>query len=625
MIGYIIGFPLLSAVLLVLFGRVLSKRAVSFIAPISIFLSFLVAFYLFITKSFQTKLFFSWIDVGVLKINFSLTFDELSSVMVLMVTFVSFLIHVYSIGYMHDDESYSRFFSYLNLFTFFMLLLVLSSNVVLMFVGWEGVGLCSYLLIGFWFERDSASKAGMKAFIVNRIGDFGFIVGIFLIITLFKTADFSSINSILLKDGIPPFYATLIGLLLFLGATGKSAQIPLYVWLPDAMEGPTPVSALIHAATMVTAGVYMIVRLNGIYHLSPIASEVVAVVGALTALFSATIAITQIDIKRVLAYSTISQIGYMMLAAGVGAYTTAMFHLTTHAFFKALLFLGAGSVIHAMSGIQDMEKMGNLRKYMPATFYTFLVAGLAISGFPGFSGFFSKDEILEKVFLSGHKVLWAVGIFTAFLTAFYIFRLIFLTFYGKERFSEDVREHIHESPKVMTVPLILLALFSAFFGYLSMPPFISKHSLWNEFLMKIVLFKGEHAKHGETLALKLSIVSVVVALFGIFLAYLFYVLNDRLPVRAAAKFPFIYKVLKNKYYVDEVYEEIFVKPFIYGGEGISEWFDGAVVDGTVNRTAGFFKRVSKALLAKIQNGLLESYYAIIILAVSVLLTILILG
>ncbi len=622
---YIILFPIVTSIIFILFGKFLNKKIISFLAPASIFLSFLFSLKLFLTKSFITKTYFEWINVGSLKITFSLTYDHLSSVMVLMVSFVSFLIHIYSIGYMHEDESYSRFFAYLNLFTFFMFLLVLSSNIVLMFVGWEGVGLCSYLLIGFWFERDSASKAGMKAFVVNRIGDFGFIIGILLIITLLGTVNFKEINSLLLSGKLSPFFATLIGLLLFTGATGKSAQIPLYVWLPDAMEGPTPVSALIHAATMVTAGVYMIVRLNGIYHLSPVASEVVAVVGILTALFSATIAITQNDIKRVLAYSTISQIGYMVFAAGIGAYTSSMFHLTTHAFFKALLFLGAGSVIHSMGGVQDIQKMGNLKKYMPITFITFLIAGLSISGFPGFSGFFSKDEILEKAFFSGHKILWGVGVFTAFLTAFYIFRLIFLTFYGNERFREHERSHLHESPKVMTIPLMVLAFFSVVAGYLSLPSFISKHSLWNEFLKTSVVFK-KHIHHpDEKSLLLLTLFSVVVGILGIILAYIFYVKREDIPEKICHKFSCIYTLLKNKYYVDEVYEELIVNPVIYGGEGIHDWFDSGVIDGFINKTSKGFKKFSSTILSSIQNGLLRRYYLLLLLGIAVIISIVFVG
>ncbi len=622
---YIILFPIITSVIFILFGKFLNKKIISFLAPTSIFLSFLFALKLFLTKSFLTKTYFEWISVGSLKITFSLTYDHLSSVMVLMVSFVSFLIHIYSIGYMHEDESYSRFFAYLNLFTFFMLLLVLSSNILLMFVGWEGVGLCSYLLIGFWFEKDSASKAGMKAFVVNRIGDFGFIIGILLIITLLGTVNFKEINSLLLSGKLSPFFATLIGLLLFAGATGKSAQIPLYVWLPDAMEGPTPVSALIHAATMVTAGVYMIVRLNGIYHLSPVASEVVAVTGILTALFSATIAITQNDIKRVLAYSTISQIGYMVFAAGIGAYTSSMFHLTTHAFFKALLFLGAGSVIHSMGGIQDIQKMGNLKKYMPVTFVTFLIAGLSISGFPGFSGFFSKDEILEKAFFSGHKILWGIGVFTAFLTAFYIFRLIFLTFYGNERFGEHEKSHLHESPKVMTIPLMVLAFFSAVAGYLSLPSFISKHSVWNEFLKSSVVFKNHIHHPDEKSLILLTLFSAVVGISGIILAYIFYVKRSDIPEKISQKFPCIYTLLKNKYYVDEVYEELIVNPVIYGGEGVHDWFDSGVIDGFINTTSKGFKKFSSTILSSLQNGLLRRYYLLLLLGVAVIISIVFLG
>jgi len=616
--------PLISAFLLVVFGNYLSKKTISIISPSSIFLSFIISVIYFPEASQVTiyKL-FKWINIGNINIDFALRWDSLSAVMVLMVTGVSFLIHVYSTGYMAEDRSYSRFFAYMNLFTFFMLLLVLSSNIVLMFVGWEGVGLCSYLLIGFWFEKKSASNAGMKAFIVNRIGDFGFLLGIFWIIYVVGSANFSKINEVASSGLISASAATIIGLLLFAGATGKSAQIPLYVWLPDAMEGPSPVSALIHAATMVTAGVYMIVRLNGVFALSQVASIVVAVVGIFTAFYAATIAITQNDIKRVLAYSTISQIGYMVFAAGIGAYTAAIFHLITHSFFKALLFLGAGSVIHSMSGIHDMRRMGGLKKYMPITFYTFVIAGLAISGIPGFAGFFSKDEILANSFFGGYKVLWIVGIVTALLTSLYIFRLIFMTFFGQERMEEKIKSHLHESPHNMTIPLIILAFLSIVGGYVSLPRFITEHSIWENYLRNIVLFKHKlHFDHN--IELYLTIISSFLAILGIFIAWMVYVKKRGIAAKISKKFGFIYKILYKKYYIDEIYDFVFVKPIVNGSKGIYDWFDKLVVDGIVNGS-GKLALFTGRIVSFLQSGLLRKYIYHIIGGAVIILSILIIG
>ncbi|MEO0259086.1 MAG: NADH-quinone oxidoreductase subunit L, partial [candidate division WOR-3 bacterium] len=416
---------------------------------------------------------YKWMASGDFSIDVAFLLDPLSAVMLLVVTGVGFLIHIYSTGYMHDDPSYSRFFTYLNLFVFAMLLLVMGNNFLMMFVGWEGVGLCSYLLIGFWFEDHNNANAGKKAFVVNRVGDFGFILGMLLIFVVFGTLKYSEVFS--KAQSLLPYggtIATAITLLLFVGATGKSAQIPLYVWLPDAMAGPTPVSALIHAATMVTAGVYMIARCNVLYSLAPFSLGVVATIGALTALFAATMGLLQRDIKKVLAYSTISQLGYMFLGVGVASYSAGVFHLMTHAFFKALLFLGAGSVIHAMGGEQDIMNMGGLRKHIPKTFITFLIGTLAIAGTPGLAGFFSKDEILWQAFSSphGHPILWAIGAVAAGMTSFYMFRLTFLTFFGKERMDEHTKHHIHESPNSMVIPLMILALLSVVGGYVGVPP-----------------------------------------------------------------------------------------------------------------------------------------------------------
>ncbi len=621
---FILLFPVLSSLILILFGRYLNKKIVSLFSPISILIPFIIGIMNF-DKAGDNIIYhiYRWISIGNINIEFALKWDHLSAAMVLMVTGVSFLIHVYSIGYMAEDKSYPRFFAYMNLFTFFMLVLVLSSNIIMMFVGWEGVGLCSYLLIGFWFEKESAAKAGMKAFIVNRIGDLGFLIGIFWILYVVRSADFIKINSFVSSGLMPVATATIIGLLLFAGATGKSAQIPLYVWLPDAMEGPTPVSALIHAATMVTAGVYMIVRLNGIYSLTPTASMVVAVVGVWTAFYAATIALTQTDIKKVLAYSTISQIGYMVFAAGIGAYGAAIFHLIMHAFFKALLFLGAGSVIHAMGGIQDMRKMGGLKKYMPTTFYTFLIAGLAISGVPGFAGFFSKDEILANSYFMNHRILWIIGIMTALLTALYIFRLIFMTFYGEPRMDKEVQYHIHESPKTMTIPLIILAVLSTIGGYISLPEFISKHSLWKSYMDKIIVFKKE-ILFTHTTEINLTLLSSFIAILGIFIAWYLYVKNTGLPDKLSNKFKFFHKLSYDKYYIDEIYEFVFINPVVYGSEGIYQWFDIAVIDGIVNGS-GKFSLYSGNLLSYFQSGFLKDYIYHIITGAILILTIFVLG
>ncbi|HKK20412.1 MAG TPA: NADH-quinone oxidoreductase subunit L, partial [candidate division Zixibacteria bacterium] len=482
MSDYLFLVPLLPLVGFLINGLLIGKlnRAViSAVACASIGISFLISLGLFfqlkalpVEMRVMHQVLFSWIPAGSFEVNIAYLLDPLSAVMILVVTGVGFLIHVYSIGYMSHEPGLGRYFAYLNLFTFAMLTLVLADNFLLMFVGWEGVGLCSYLLIGYWFEKKSAADAGKKAFIVNRIGDFGFLLGMFIIFWHIGSLDFLTVTKmaphIFVAGGA---VITTACLLLFLGATGKSAQIPLYIWLPDAMEGPTPVSALIHAATMVTAGVYMLARTNALFIMAPDALLVVAIIGAATALFAATIGLAQNDIKRVLAYSTVSQLGYMFLACGVASFTAGIFHLMTHAFFKALLFLGAGSVIHAMSDEQDMRHMGGLRKHVPVTFWTMLMATLAISGIPGFSGFFSKDEILWQSYSSpyGGPIFWVIGFITAGLTAFYMFRLMYMTFFGKERMNDHQREHLHESPKVMTIPLIALAVLSVIGGWVGIP------------------------------------------------------------------------------------------------------------------------------------------------------------
>jgi len=561
-----------------------------------------------------------WIRSGPFSVDFALYLDQLSLVMLLVVTGVGFLIHIYSVGYMWDDPSYYRFFSYLNLFMFFMLTLVLANNYLVMFIGWEGVGLASYLLIGFWFTKDSAASAGKKAFIVNRIGDLGFLIGLFLIIQHFRSLDFTRVFGQVQPLGVENSGAgllTAIGILLMVGACGKSAQIPLYVWLPDAMEGPTPVSALIHAATMVTAGVYMVSRSHVIFERAPIALTVVAIIGTLTALFAATIGITQTDIKKVLAYSTVSQLGYMFMACGVGAFSAGIFHLMTHAFFKGLLFLAAGSVIHAVGGEQDMRKMGGLRSYIPWTTATMGIATLAIAGIPPFAGFWSKDEILWKAYSSDHGswVYWLIGVITAFITSFYMFRLLFMTFAGDYR-GAKVDEHghgshhgdhghgePHESPMVMLVPLMILAFLSLVGGLVGIGNGF-------EHFLSPVFGSGQEATSeaaGRGIELFLMGISVLVALCGAVLAWILYVSNPKLPEKIAASLGSFYDTVLNKYYVDEIYAKVFVKPLVDGSTSILwQGVDRKVIDDTVNNAADGAQHVSDEV-RHMQSGNLRSY------------------
>ena len=542
-----------------------------------------------------------WINIGALHVDFSFVLDQLSLVMLLVVTGVGFLIHVYSVGYMAHDEGYARYFSYLNLFLFFMTTLVLAGNALLMFVGWEGVGLASYLLIGFWFQKNSAADAGKKAFIVNRIGDFGFLIGMFLLLANFGTLTFSEIAAKLAAN--PAWQGgvlTVTALCLLLGACGKSAQLPLYIWLPDAMEGPTPVSALIHAATMVTAGVYMIARTHVLFDHSPFALGTVAVVGAVTALFAATIGLVQNDIKRVLAYSTISQLGYMFLGCGVAAYSAAIFHLVTHSFFKALLFLAAGSVIHAIGGEQDLRKMGGLRKKLPITFWTMTAAVLAIAGFFPFAGFFSKDAILYAAFAqgAGGKALWFVGLVTALLTSFYMFRLWYLAFWGESR-SPNV--HAHESPWSMIGPLVILALLSISGGWIG----IERFAAW------LAPAAGARATEAGSanLELILSIVAVAVAVVGWFVADLLYRQKPTRPAELAAEYPAPYKLLAHKYYVDEFYGATVVKPLLATSTYFLGWVvDKALLGGTAWLLGGI-ATFAGALLQRWQSGNIRSYAA----------------
>jgi NADH-quinone oxidoreductase subunit L len=542
-----------------------------------------------------------WISAGIVHVNFSLVLDQLSTVMLLIVTGVGFLIHVYSVGYMNDDAGFARYFSYLNLFLFFMTTLVLAGNVLLMFVGWEGVGLASYLLIGFWFHKDSASNAGIKAFIVNRIGDFGFLIGIFLLLANFGTLTFSQIGAKLNAD--PTWQGgilNIIALCLLFGATGKSAQLPLYIWLPDAMEGPTPVSALIHAATMVTAGVYMISRTHVLFNHAPFALGTVAVIGAATCFFAATMGLAQNDIKRVLAYSTISQLGYMFLGCGVAAYSAAIFHLMSHAFFKALLFLGAGAVIHAMGGEQDMRKMGGLWKKMPVTFACMTAAVMAICGIPPFSGFFSKDAILYAAYLHGTegKILWGVGVVTALITALYMFRLWYMTFLGSPRGEEH---HHHPTPLSMQVPIIILGILSLCGGWVGIGRF-------GRYLGHTV---GPMPTQGGSLRLELILsgIAVFLAFEGWMIIDKYYRRNPERPAQLVARLPGAYKLLFNKYYVDEMYGATFVKPLLLGSRYVLDWFVDKAILGSAAWLLAGIATMSGGILQRWQSGNIRSYAA----------------
>ena len=552
---------------------------------------------------------YRWALIGTSSFEIAFYFDRLSAIMTLVVTGVGSVIHIYSTGYMHDDKSFGRFFAYLNLFLFFMLLLVLGRSMLVLFVGWEGVGLASYLLIGFWFDDLTNAKAGRKAFITNRIGDAGFLLGMFLLYRAFGTLDMDTINAAFLSGTgaallVP---ASVVGLLLFVGATGKSAQIPLYVWLPDAMAGPTPVSALIHAATMVTAGVYLTVRMSGIYMMAPEASQVIAVVGVLTAFFAATVALVQTDIKKVLAYSTVSQLGFMFLALGVGAYGVAIFHVVTHAFFKACLFLGAGSVIHALGGEQDIRKMGGLRNKIPLTFWTFAIATAAIAGIPGLAGFFSKDEILWYAFASakgGAPWLWGMAALTALMTAFYMFRLLWLTFMGASRMSHEVEHHVHESPISMTGVLMLLALLSAGGGYIAIP-----HFLEPQIPLPPIVERLEHYEH------TLRYVSIVLAFSGLGLAVFMFGGPASRPEGIKQALLPVHRLLSGKYFVDELYERVIVKPLAWFSDVVLlRGSDQMLLDGSLNGLALLAQRTA-GLLGRAQTGSLHLYALLVMVGI----------
>ncbi|MGE4232087.1 MAG: NADH-quinone oxidoreductase subunit L [Bacteriovoracia bacterium] len=597
------------------------------IASAAIFGSFIISLMKFseLSGSFESmpleETLFQWITIsGSFNLPFTLRFDALTAIMCLVITGVGTLIHVYSIGYMSHDKSPGKFFAYLNLFTFSMLSLVLGGSLPILFLGWEGVGLCSYLLIGYWYEDQQKASAGKKAFIVNRVGDFGFLLGIFLIFNLFGTLDFESLKTAVSTMPADAAMITLATSFLFIGAMGKSAQIPLYVWLPDAMAGPTPVSALIHAATMVTAGVYMIARLNFLFSLAPSTMVLISSIGGLTALFAATIAITQRDIKKVLAYSTVSQLGYMFMAVGVGAYVAGVFHLVTHAFFKALLFLGSGSVIHGMHEEQDIMKMGGLSKHMPKTNITFLIGTIAIAGIPPLAGFFSKDEILWNAY-SSHVgaagfVLWAVGAITALLTAFYMTRLYCLTFLGEERFDKK-KVAVHESPNVMVVPLMVLGFLSVVGGFIGFPG----HSWLAHWLAPVV---GEHVEAHDAMEYVLMFVSVLIAASGVGLGYYFYVVNKAIPKKIYDSAGVIYKLLWNKYYIDEIYELLIVKPTQKIAQLCWKIFDVRIVDGFVISIARV-SRFTGEVIRLAQTGAVQVYAAFILGAMLLLMGYLIYG
>jgi NADH-quinone oxidoreductase subunit L len=620
------GLPFLGFLLNGLLNKRLSGSVAGAIGTLAVLGSFGLSLFLFLNFQYQyTVNLFDWISVGSLQIPFSYQIDQLSLLMLLLITGVGTLIHIYSIGYMHHDENVGKFFSFLNLFVFSMLILVLGANFVILFIGWEGVGLCSYLLIGFWNKNTSYNNAAKKAFIINRVGDLGFLLGIFLMYLTFNSVQYAEVFQ---KASLGQFgtygvgVCTVITLLLFVGAMGKSAQLPLYTWLPDAMAGPTPVSALIHAATMVTAGIYLVLRSNVLFTLAPQTLEVVGIIGLATALFAATIGLAQNDIKKVLAYSTVSQLGYMFLALGVMGYTSSFFHVLTHAFFKALLFLGAGSVIHAMSNEQDMRRMGGLRKALPITFLTMLIGCLAISGIPPFAGFFSKDEILSHVY-EHSKVMWAIGVFTSFLTAFYMFRLLFLTFFGEFRGTEEQRHHLHESPASMTLPLIVLAVLSAVGGFMGAPMFVGKHFL-ADYLAPIFTYSKQilpaafTTEPEHSTELMLMGISVLVAVIGIVLAYVQYVARAQRPAEDDAQRSAPENLVYHKYYIDELYDTIIVKPVMALSTGLYKFVENGIIDPIVNGVGRMTLAGGRAL-RYVQTGSVETYLILMVIGIVLIL------
>jgi NADH-quinone oxidoreductase subunit L len=619
--------PFLSFIINILFGRNFIKDRAHWIAVPAVFGSFVLAVSTFFDVLNGTVpnngsiTVYSWIVSGDFNVTVGFLIDQLTAIMLIVVTSISTLIFIYSIGYMHGDGGYYRFFAYLSLFVFSMLVLVMANNFLLMYFGWEAVGLCSYFLIGFWFHKKSAADAGKKAFIVNRFGDFGFGLGVILIFLTFGSLEylqvFDQANSIAGQTinilGYDVYLITLICLLLFCGAIGKSAQLPLHVWLPDAMEGPTPVSALIHAATMVTAGVFMVARCNPLFNESAAAMNTVAVVGGVTAIFAATIALVQNDIKRVIAYSTVSQLGYMFLALGVGAYSAGIFHLYTHAYFKALLFLGSGSVIHALHHAkhpdeQNMQKMGGLKKHMPITYWVFILATLSITGIPFFAGFFSKDEILWRAYLGGDlgKFLWFLGTLAALLTAFYSWRLIYLTFHGKFRGTAEQEHHLHESPKVITVPLMFLAVGAVAAGWVGIPPVFMEHGdKIGEFLADVLGHPKGHGTHAEEYFVMGA--SIFVAIAGLLVAYIMYIKKTELPQKIGSMFQPLHKLLYNKYWIDELYSKTLVQPVLKASDKVVLGFiDSKIIEGVVNGVPNLIGAFSRSF-RKIQTGMLSNY------------------
>jgi len=596
--------PLASFVITGLFGKRFFKEKSHYLSVASVAASWLLSLYLIIQVERGEELHwqvYSWIAAGSFKVDIGFLVDQLTAVMLLVVSTVGFMVHVYSIGYMKGDGGYYRFFAYLNLFMFSMFMLVLGNNFLMLYVFWEAVGLCSYLLISFWYTKKSAANAGTKAFLVNRVGDFGFGLGIMLIFVTVGTLSYSGVFAS--AGAIGTGTLTAICLLLFMGAMGKSAQFPLHVWLPDAMEGPTPVSSLIHAATMVNAGVYMVARSSPLFYESGNAMFIVALVGAFTAIFAASIGLVQNDIKKVLAYSTISQLGYMFMALGVGAWGAGMFHLVAHGFFKGLLFLCSGSVIHALGGEQDMRKMGGLKNKTKITYWTFVIGALAISGFPGLAGFFSKDSVLAGAYHNGYWYFWLTGLVAAFMTAFYMFRLIFMTFHGQPR-DEKIHAHAHESPRSMTWPLIILAVPSALIGLaLGLPPEDGKIDRFLHPLFEPVL--GETVHFGLFDA-GLMTLSALIGIGGILLAWQFYIKRPDLPAKAGARAGFLYKAALNKYWIDEFYFAAVINPVMALGRGLWRWVDMATIDGFVNGSARFFRGVGMALKPA-QSGKIQAY------------------
>ena len=618
-------FPLLGFLINGLGRNMLSKTVVGFVGCFSVLASFAVSVGIFLelnsseTKSFIIPI-FDWISAGTVKIPFSFLIDPLSALMLLIVTGIGFLIHVYSTGYMNHDAGFGKFFSYLNLFIFFMLLLVLGSNYVVMFIGWEGVGLCSYLLIGFWFSNAAYANAAKKAFIMNRIGDLGFLIAVFLIFTTFNSVEFANVFPQAANMVSGDSTLILITALLFVGAIGKSAQIPLFTWLPDAMAGPTPVSALIHAATMVTAGIYMIARSNILFTLAPETLAVVSIIGLATLLMAAVIAVSQTDIKKVLAYSTVSQLGYMFLGLGVGAYTGAFFHVITHAFFKALLFLGAGSVIHAMSNEQDMRNMGGLRKKLPITFLTMMIGTIAIAGLPPFSGFFSKDEILAHVY-EHNKVFWVIAVIGAMFTSFYMFRMMYLTFNGSFRGTTDQEHHLHESPASMTIPLIILAVLSALGGLIGIPAVLGGGHWLENFLapvFEVSTTKTSALTLDHTTEYVLMAISVTAALLSMVYAYVRYVKQGHIPASDRTDRGLLARLSYNKFYIDEVYNSLITRPLDTLSGFFYKTVDKAGIDGIVN---GFGKGAVEASKSfrLLQTGMVGFYIFMMVAGILALL------